>query len=295
MRQPFGVKRIEYMLKAVNRILGGMITGTSFYVDKNNEKIYSVSFKRADNREMTVSVDRQYYDRCVHGNLAIFDIDVIMEADGDINHYDKKLSRAKNIKFVGIDTDINTYREKMTEDLIWLSRYAKPLQGNASKKTKRKSWMIAIGLVFIIGGLLLIASVPIKIFAQISEGKRYADFIYTEGEVIDQNWSMSTTNHDNDDIYYDIKVKIQYEADGNKYVLAEKINNQRSSTVLTEQDMIYNQSNPSEAYLASYDVIARRYIPDGCDSWVSYIMLFGIILIMGIICTVAGVIVTFGR
>ncbi|MDE6210304.1 MAG: hypothetical protein K2M73_11610 [Lachnospiraceae bacterium] len=283
------------MLKKFNRILGGMITGTSFYVDKNNEQIYSVSFKRADNREMTVSVDRQYYDRCVHGNLAIFDIDVVMENDGDINHYDKKLSRAKRVAFVGVDTDINTYKERMTEDLIWLSRYAKPLKGNDSKKSKRPPWMILIGLVFIIGGILLIASVPIKIFAQISDGKRYADFIYTEGEVIDQDWSMSTTNHDNDDIYYDIKVKIQYEADGNEYVITEKINNQRYSIVLVEQDMIYNQSNPSEAYLASYDVIAKRYIPDGCDSWVSYILLFVILLVMGIICTGVGIMVTFGR
>lgn len=278
------------MLKTVNIILGGTITGTSFYVDKNNERIYSVSFKRADNREMTVSVDKQYYDRCVHGNMAIFDIDVVMKNDGDINHYDKKLSRAKCVAFVGVDTDTNTYKERMTEDLIWLSRYAKPLKGN-----KRPIWVLVIGLVFIVGGILLIASVPIQIFAQISEGKRYADFIYTEGEVIDQDWSMSTTNHDNDDIYYDIKVKIQYEADGNKYVITEKINNQRYSTVLTEQDMIYNQYNPSEAYLASYDVIAKRYIPDGCDSWGSYILLFAILLVIGIICMGVGIMVTFRR
>lgn len=279
-----------YMLKTVNIILGGTITGTSYYVDKNNERIYSVSFKRADNREMTVSVDKQYYDRCVHGNTAIFDIDVVMKNDGDINHYDKKLSRAKHVAFVGVDTDTNTYKERMTEDLIWLSRYAKPLKGN-----KRPIWVLVIGLVFIIGGILLIASVPIKIFAQISEGKRYADFIYTEGEVIDQDWSMSTTNHENDDIYYDIKVKIQYEADGNKYVITEKINNQKYSTVLAGQDMIYNQYNPSEAYLASYDVIAKRYIPDGCDSWGSYILPFAILLVMGIICTGVGIMVTFRR
>lgn len=279
------------MLKTENRILGGIITGTSFYEDNNNEKNYSVSFKRADNREMTVSVDRQYFERCVHGKQAIFDIDVVMENDGDINHYDKKLSRAKHIKFVGIDIDINAYKERMTEDLIWLSRYAKPLQ---DMKAKRQLWMILVGLVFIIGGLLLIAAVPFKIFNQISNGKRYSDFIYTEGEVIDQDWSLSTTNHDNDDIYYDIEVKIQYEADGNKYVITENINNQRSSTVFTKQDMIYNQSNPNEAYLASYDVIAKRYIPDGGNSWVSYILTFAIFLVMGIICTVVGVIVTFG-
>lgn len=278
------------MLKTVNITLGGTITGTSYYVDKNNERIYSVSFKRADNREMTVSVDKQYYDRCVHGNTAIFDIDIVMKNDGDINHYDKKLSKAKRVAFVGVDTDTNTYKERMTEDLIWLSRYAKPLKGN-----KRPIWVIVIGLVFFIGGILLIASVPIKIFAQISEGKRYADFIYTEGEVIDQDWSMSTTNHDNDDIYYDIKVKIQYEADGNKYVITEKLNNQKYSTVLARQDMIYNQYNPSEAYLASYDVIAKRYIPDGCDSWGSYILLFAILLVMGIICTGVGIMVTFRR
>lgn len=96
-------------------------------------------------------------------------------------------------------------------------------------------------------------------------------------------------------IYYHIKFKIQYKADGNKYVLTEEINNQRFSTVLTEQDMIYNQANLRESYLAFYDVIAKRYIPDGYDSWVSYIMLFIIIPVMGIICTAAGVIVPFGR
>ena len=280
-----------YMLKTVNIILGGTITGTSFYVDKNNERIYSVSFKRADNREMTVSVDKQFYDRCVHGNTAIFDIDVVMKNDGDINHYDKKLSRAKSVAFVGVDTDTNTYNERMAEDLIWLSRYAKPLKGNA----KKPIWLLVIGLVFLIGGILLIASVPIQIFAQISEGKRYADFIYTEGEVIDQDWSMSTTNHENDDIYYDIKVKIQYVADGNKYVITEKLSNQRFSTVSERQDMIYNQYDPSEAYLASYDVIAQRYIPDGRDSWGSYILLFAILLLIGIICTGVGIMVTFVR
>ena len=284
------------MLKTVNRILGGMITGTSSYVNKNNEKIYSVSFKRADNREMTVSIDKEYYDRCVHGNLAIFDIDVVMENDGDINHYDKKLSKAKQVEFVGIDTDINTYKDRMAEDLTWLSRYAKPLQDNNSK---RKPWMIAVGLAFIIGGLLLIAFVPIKIFSQISAGKKYADFTYIEGEVIDQDWSMWTINNEvnndgNDKMRYDINVKIQYEVDGNKYEITEKLTNQKYSYVLTNQDMIYNQSDPSEAYLASYDVIAKRYIPDGKDSWGAYILVFAIMLVMGIICTGVGIMVTFG-
>lgn len=283
------------MLKTINRMLGGMITGTSFYVDKNNEKIYSVSFKRADNREMTVSVDRQYYDRCIHGNLAIFDIDVVMEHDGDINHYDKKLSKARRIEFVGGDTDINAYNARMAEDLTWLSRYAKPLPDNDSKKAKRKPWMIAIGLIFIIGGLILIAAVPIRIFGQIKEGKKYDNFAYAEGEVIDQYWNLSTTYNNNNEKSYDITATIQYEADGTKYVVTKKITNSWNSGILGVQDIIYNQDNPSEAYLASYDVIAGRYIPDGKDSWGGYILYFVITLIIGIICMGVGIMVTTSR
>ena len=42
---------------------------------------------------MVLSVNRSTYDECKKGRRAIFDIDVVMEKDGDINNYIREQTR----------------------------------------------------------------------------------------------------------------------------------------------------------------------------------------------------------
>lgn len=99
------------MQKVMNRTLGGKIVSASSSINNNNchEEIYQVTFMRADNRKMTISVDKDIYDKCKNAaQKVIFDIDVVMEKEGDINHYDKKLTKARKVLFWGIDIDPDT-------------------------------------------------------------------------------------------------------------------------------------------------------------------------------------------
>ena len=105
----------------MNRTLGGKIVSASSSISNNyncHEEIYQVTFMRADNRKMTIFVDKDIYDKCKNAaQKVIFDMDVVMEKEGDINHYDKKLTKARKVLFWGIDIDPDTYAKKWRK--IW--------------------------------------------------------------------------------------------------------------------------------------------------------------------------------
>lgn len=268
------------MLNTVNRTLGGVITQTSSKVDENKEEVYTVTFTRADNREMTIVVNKEIYDRCTHGSRAIFDIDIVMEKGGDVNHYDKKLTKAKGVVFVGVDVDAKTYKQKMEQDLTYLSRYAKPLPAK-KKKHRGRLWMV-LTLVLLFGaGIVFIASVPIWIKYQISQGERYSNFAVITGEVIDQSSHQSISNTDK----YDIDFTIEYEVDGRIYTIQESFPEHNLSSIFSTQKVIYNVDDPSEGYYAEYNNIAKTYLPGmQNNSYVSYIVL----LFLGVVCLVLG-------
>lgn len=266
------------MQKKINVTLGGMIMGKSFWGDVNDRKYY-ITFKRADRREMTVSADRQTYERCVEGNLAVFNIDVIMEKEGDINHYDKKLSQIMETKLVGVEVDAEKYQTLMSENLTWLSRYAKPLPEKEEKK-KGNFKFVLIGMVFIIFGLLCVSVTPISLISKISKGEKYENFTHIKGEVTYQKPYDRPGKNSEGFQTYDISIIVTYQVDDKEYTLSDKIYSD-SKTISDRQDMIYNNDNPNESYLASYDAIAKTYIPDGNDSVFGFILVVIITLAFG--------------
>lgn len=272
------------MLNTVNRTLGGRITQTASIVDENMEAIYTVTFIRADNREMTIVVDKEFYDKCTHGSRAIFDLDIVMEKGGDVNHYDQKLTKARGIAFVGIDVDARTYKQKMEQDLTYLARYAKPLP--AKKKKGRGSarngfWVVLILVLTFGAGIVFIASVPFLIKYQLSQGVKYANFVVTTGKVIDQSSHQSISNTDK----YDIDFTIEYEVDGKKYTIQESYTEHNVSDISPTRKVIYNVDDPSEGYYAEYNNIAKTYLPGmQNNSYISYIVL----LLFGVVCLACG-------
>lgn len=268
------------MQKTIDVTLGGMIIGKSF-IGEESDRIYSITFKRADRREMKVTSDRQTYDRCVEGNLAIFNIDVVMDSEGDINHYDKKLSHIKNVQFVGVDVDMEKYQILMSENLTWLSRYAKPLSENEEKK-KGTLLFALVGILFLVAGLLCISITPVSLISRISDGKKYENYTHIEGKVTYQNAYARPGKNSKGVQTYDVSIIVTYYVDGKEYSLSDKIYSD-DTTVSETQDMIYNNDDPAESYLASYDAIAKTYIPDGNDSIGGFILLIVVTLILGLI------------
>lgn len=59
-----------------------------------------------------------------------------------MNHYDKKLTKAREVSFVGVDVDMKTYKQKMEQDLTYLSRYAKPLPAKKKKIEGGYGWYL---------------------------------------------------------------------------------------------------------------------------------------------------------
>ena len=268
------------MQKTIDVTLGGMITGKSF-IGEESDRIYSIIFKRADRREMKVTSDRQTFDRCVEGNLAIFNIEVVMDHEGDINHYDKKLSYIKNVQLVGVDVDAEEYHTLMENNLTWLSRYAKPLNENEEKK-KDNLLFALIGMVFLVVGLLCISITPVSLINRVSDGKKYENYTHIEGKVTYQNAYLRPGKNSKGVQTYDVSIIVTYYGDGKEYSLSDKIYSD-DTTVSEIQDLIYNNDDPTESYLASYDVIAKTYIPDGNDSIGGFMLLIVVTLILGII------------
>lgn len=271
------------MLKTMNRTLGGKITETSFLVDENNEEIYTVTFTRADNRDMTAAVDKEIYDRCSQGALAIFDIDIVMEKGGDINHYNKKLTKAKSVAFVGTDIDARTYKQKLEEDITYLRRYAMPLPAKKRKGiSESRLWALLFPVILFGGGILLIAGVPLLIKYQISKGEKYSNFVVTTGEVIEQSSRQSIRNTDK----WDINYTIEYEVGGTKYAISGSFSEENFPDISSTQEVIYNVDNPSEGYYAEYNNIAKTYLPGmQTNSYIPYILM----IFMGIVLLAIGV------
>lgn len=273
------------MFNTINKTLGGTITGTSVILDANHEKVYTVTFTRADNRDMTIVVDKELYDRCTQGSLAIFDIDIVMEKGGDVNNYDKKLTRAKGAAFVGADLDAHTYKKKMEDDLTYLRRYAVPLPSKKKSRAmarKERLWSLLFPVLLFGGGIIIIASVPLLIKYQISKGKKYSNYMVTTGEVIEQSSRASMSNSDK----YDIDFKIQYEVDGIKYTIRQNFTEHNVSSIFSTQKVIYNIDNPSEGYYAEYNNIAKAYLPGiQANGYMIYIIVF----LMGVVVLAVGI------
>ncbi len=250
------------MQKIMNRTLGGKIVETSSMRNQYNEEIYQVTFMRVDNRKMTVSVDKDIFDKCINSNMkAIFDIDVVMEKEGDINHYDKELTKAKKVLFLGMDISEKVYAEKMDEDLVWLSRYAKPLP---PEKSKAKEAALNIGgylgsillLMILFGvGIGAILAIPFTINIRRAEADKYTNYEVTKGQVIKQS-SHQVLDED----YYTIEYEIEYEVDDVKYVIKDRLERDMPS-ILSEQYVLYDKSEPSNGLLCGYNKIAKAYLP----------------------------------
>ncbi|MDE6314096.1 MAG: hypothetical protein K2M46_10875 [Lachnospiraceae bacterium] len=278
------------MQKVMNRTLGGKIVSTSSSItnyNNCNEEIYQVTFMRADNRKMTISVDKDIYDKCINSNQkVIFDIDVVMEKEGDINHYDKKLTKARKVLFLGIDIDADTYAKKMEEDLVWLSRYAKPLPAEKSKGKKAllyiESYFVSIILfVAIFGtGIGSILAIPLTINHLKAQADKYANYEVTNGKVIEQ----SDRNLDED--LYEIKYTIEYWVNDEKYVIRDSLT-QSTNSIWSEQHILYDKSDPNNGLLCEYNNVAKAYLP-GLQGNSEYLF-FVVMAIMGVLFLFIGV------
>ncbi|MDE7425824.1 MAG: hypothetical protein K2N51_19360 [Lachnospiraceae bacterium] len=252
------------MQKVMNRTLGGKIVSASSSISnyKNcHEEIYQVTFMRADNRKMTISVDKDIYDKCKNAaQKVIFDIDVVMEKEGDINHYDKKLTKARKVLFWGIDIDPDTYAKKMEEDLVWLSRYAKPLPAEKSKAGKVLSYIEGyfVSIIFFLSffgvGLGLILAIPLTINHLKNQAEKYANYEVTKGEVIKQ----SSRNLDED--RYKIEYTIEYWVNDEKYVISDSLT-QNMSSIWSGQYVLYDKNDPNNGLLCEYNNVAKAYLP----------------------------------
>lgn len=255
------------MQKVMNRTLGGKIVSASSSISNNNncyEEIYQVTFMRADNRKMTISVDRDIYNKCKNAaQKVIFDIDVVMEKEGDINHYDKKLTKARKVLFWGIDIDPDTYAKKMEEDLVWLSRYAKPLPAEKSKVRKAGNYFLGILLdaIFYVGifvmGIGFILAIPLTINNRKAEAEKYANYEVTKGEVIKQSSREETLEEDS----YIIEYTIEYWVNDEKYVISDSLKQNNWDSIWSEQYVLYDKSDPSNGLLCEYNNVAKAYLP----------------------------------
>lgn len=277
------------MQKVLNRTLGGKIVETSSLKNNYNEEIYQVTFMRADNRKMTITVDKDIYDMCINSHKkVVFDIDVVMEKEGDINHYDKELTKARKILFMGIDIDADTYEKKMEEDLVWLSRYAKPLPVEESKARKSITnigdyFGIVFFYVIIFGmGIGAILSIPLTISHQRAEADKYANYEVTKGEVVKQSSSEDTLHEDN----YIIKYEIEYWVNDEKYVIRDQLE-QGTSSILSQQYVLYDKDNPSDGMLCGYNSIAKAYLPGLQEN--SYYLIFVVMAIIGVALILLGI------
>lgn len=282
------------MQKVMNRTLGGKIVSTSSSItnyNKCHEEIYQVTFMRADNRKMTISVDKDIYDKCKNAaQKVIFDIDVVMEKEGDINHYDKKLTKARKVLFWGIDIDPDTYAKKMEEDLVWLSRYAKPLPAEKSKAGKVLSYIegyfISIILFLAIFGVGIgsILAIPLTINHLKNQAEKYANYEVTKGEVIKQSWNQL------DEDRYKIEYTIEYWVNDEKYVISDSLT-EGTSSIWSNQYVLYDKSDPNNGLLCEYNNVAKAYLP-GLQGNSEYIF-FVVMAIMGVLFLFIGVKIYF--
>lgn len=282
------------MQKVMNRTLGGKIVSTSSSItnyNKCHEEIYQVTFMRADNRKMTISVDKDIYDKCKNAaQKVIFDIDVVMEKEGDINHYDKKLTKARKVLFWGIDIDPDTYAKKMEEDLVWLSRYAKPLPAEKSKAGKVLSYIegyfVSIILFLAIFGVGIgsILAIPLTINHLKNQAEKYANYEVTKGEVIKQSWNQL------DEERYKIEYTIEYWVNDEKYVISDSLT-EGTSSIWSNQYVLYDKSDPNNGLLCEYNNVAKAYLP-GLQGNSEY-MFFVVMAIMGVLFLFIGVKIYF--
>lgn len=87
------------MLKTESVTLAVKIKSKEITGDEYNRE-YLVTITRADGRDMVLSVNRSTYDECKKGRRAIFDIDVVMEKDGDINNYIREQTCVTGITYL---------------------------------------------------------------------------------------------------------------------------------------------------------------------------------------------------
>lgn len=276
------------MQKVINRTLSGKIVETSTIQDDYNREIYQVTFMRADNRKMTISVDRDIYDKCIDTNRkVIFDIDVVMEKEGDINNYDKILTKAKKALFLGTDIDEKEFTKKMEEDLVWLSRYAKPLPAEKSKAKKAISIIdgyfgIVCFYVILFGmGIGAILFIPLTINNRKAQADKYANYEVTKGEVIKQSNRQDSENG------YIIQYEIEYWVNDEKYVIRDHLD-YNTSSIMSQQYVLYNKDEPSDGMLCGYNSVAKAYLP-GLQESSEYVG-FVVMAIVGVALILLGII-----
>ena len=150
------------MLKTESVTLAVKIKSKEITGDEYNRE-YLVTITRADGRDMVLSVNRSTYDECKKGRRAIFDIDVVMEKDGDINNYIREQTRVTGITYLTEDRLFNNFSKIKDENYTWLSRYAPPL-----KKKNDRPVILLMGIVFFAAGVFVFTFLPRIIVKRVS-------------------------------------------------------------------------------------------------------------------------------
>lgn len=245
---------------------------------------YNVIIKRADNRKMELYVDYSVYEELVVGKPAIVDIEVVMEKEGDINHFDKEQTRIVGIRYLDNREITGEYADLLDKNLAWLSRYAPPIK----EEGKKSPAVILIGLLFLLVGLAVGSIAPIWISGSLKDAEKYKDYVHVEGVV---------THQENERLYnvkvdgkqgYRINATIQYSVDGKTYEMGYTINRTRKRLIDINQDIIHRKDNPEDAMVAFYDAVSRTYLPSG-TSWFQLIGTILVSVVIGIPCILAGI------
>lgn len=195
------------MLKTESVTLAVKIKSKEITGDEYNRE-YLVTITRADGRDMVLSVNRSIYDECKKGRRAIFDIDVVMEKDGDINNYIREQTRVTGITYLTEDRLFNNFSKIKDENYTWLSRYAPPL-----KKKNDRPVIFLMGIVFFAAGVFVFTFLPRIIVKNINKAKIYKDYVHTVGE---DNYDIIYKKDKPDKIYeaeYDTITKMYLPSD----------------------------------------------------------------------------------
>ena len=273
------------MIKTQNVTLAVTIKEKKIVGD-DYDKRYSVNIKRADRREMELFVDYDVYEGCIVGKPAIFNIDVVMEQDGDINHYDKEQTRVMSIRYLENNDDTSEYADLLDKNLTWLSRYAKPLP----EEKKKSPLLLVAGLIFLIAGIFVGAIAPFSICDSIKKANEYKDYTHVEGVVISQeNERLPDEKMIDGEYVYRINAIVQYSVDGKTYETSYTVEQKGYQLIDDEQDIIYKNDNPSKGLVAFYDVVSKTYLPYYGMSWLEVVVLVLLSVVVGIPAVLGGI------
>lgn len=267
------------MLKTESVTLAVKIKSKEITGDEYNRE-YLVTITRADGRDMVLSVNRSTYDECKKGRRAIFDIDVVMEKEGDINNYIREQTRVTGITYLTEDRLFNNFSKIKDENYTWLSRYAPPL-----KKKNDRPVILLMGIVFFAAGVFVFTFLPRIIVKNINKAKIYKDYVHTVGETTDRG---STSNSWDSDSYYHYATLV-YHADGNAYTVDYGERGKFTDRLADNYDIIYKKDEPEKSYVAEYDTITKMYLPsDYAYSMMDYVGYVLVSLVIGIPCIAGG-------